>query len=247
MDMAKDLRGRKALTVRPLRLAVAMATAGLLLTLTACQDDGADRADDGRASIVAPGRPGEKSRTLTPEQAARAKPDDSPNAADHAYVRRMIEHHRQALVMSALAPERAAAEPVKRLAERIAAAQKPEIGAMEKWTARHPAPPPGSGGPPAGHGHGQDQSHGQNHGQGQGQDHASMPGMATEQQLKELADARGADFDRLFLKLMTAHHEGALAMAGEALAGGNNVAVEEMATEVVATQSAEIHRMRAMG
>ncbi|MFD6225415.1 DUF305 domain-containing protein [Streptomyces sp. NPDC060232] len=235
MDMAKDLRGREALTVRPLRLAAAMATAGLLLTLTACQDDGADRADDGRASIVAPGRPGEKSRTLTPEQAARAKPDDSPNAADHAYVRRMIEHHRQALTMSALAPDRASADRVKRLAERILAAQKPEIGAMEKWSARHPEAPAGSGGPSAGHGH------------GHAQDHAAMPGMATEQQLKALTDARGADFDRLFLTLMTAHHEGAVTMAGEVLAGGNNLAVEEMANEVVATQSAEIHRMRAMG
>ncbi|MDJ0381161.1 DUF305 domain-containing protein [Streptomyces sp. G-G2] len=35
--------------------------------------------------------------------------------------------------------------------------------------------------------------------------------------------------------------------AGEALAGGNNAAVEEMANEVVAQRSAEISRMRAMG
>ncbi len=233
MDMAKDLRGIAALSARPLRFAAVAATACLLLTLTACQDDGADRADDGPASIVAPGRPGETSRTLTPEQAARAKPDDSPNAADHAYVQRMIEHHRQALTMSALAPERAAAEPVKRLAERITAAQNPEIGAMQKWLDRHPAPAAGSGTAAPGHGH--------------AHDHGSMPGMATAQQLEELTAARGADFDRLFLKLMTAHHEGALTMAGEALAGGNNVAVEEMANEVVATQSAEIHRMRTMG
>ncbi|MFE0600694.1 DUF305 domain-containing protein [Streptomyces sp. NPDC058892] len=236
MDMAKDLRGRRASTAVAFRLAAATATAGLLLTLTACQDGGADRADDGPARIVAPGRPGETSRTLTPEQAARAKPDDSPNAADRSYVERMIEHHRQALTMSALAPERAAADPVKRLAERIAAGQKPEIGAMEKWLARHPAPVP-AGTATTAPGHAHDPVH----------DHASMPGMATEQQLRELADARGTDFDRLFLKLMTTHHEGALTMAGEALAGGNNVAVEEMANEVVATQSAEIHRMRAMG
>lgn len=247
MDMAKDLRGREALSVRPLRFAAAMATAGLLLTLTACQDDGADRADDGRASIVAPGRPGEKSRTLTPEQAARAKPDDSPNAADHSYVQRMIEHHRQALTMSALAPERASADPVKRLAERITAAQKPEIGAMQKWLDSHPAPASGTAGPSGGPSGGPPATPSPGHDHGHAQDHASMPGMATEQQLKELADARGADFDRLFLTLMTAHHEGAVTMAGEALAGGNNLAVEEMANEVVATQSAEIHRMRAMG
>nr|WP_030709022.1 DUF305 domain-containing protein [Streptomyces sp. NRRL F-2580] len=227
--MAKALRGREALTARIRRSAAAAATAGLLLTLASCQseDEGTDRAADGGAVVVAPGRPGEKARTLTPEQAAKAKPDDSPNAADRAYVQRMIEHHRQALTMSALAPERAAADGVRRLAERISAAQRPEIGAMEKWLTVHPAPPGGSGG----HAH----------------DHAAMPGMATEQQLKELTGARGAEFDRLFLTLMSAHHEGALKMAGEVLAAGNNVAVEEMATEVVATQSTEIHRMRAMG
>ncbi|MFI1279984.1 DUF305 domain-containing protein [Streptomyces sp. NPDC020858] len=234
MDMAKARRVREKLLTMPGRCAAALAAAGLLLTLAGCQGDGgSDRADDGQAVIVAPGRPGEKSRTLTPEQAAKAKPDDSPNAADHAYVQRMIEHHRQALTMSALAPQRAAADGVKRLADRITAAQKPEIGAMQKWLARHPTPSAGSGG----HGQGHDQGH----------DHGAMPGMATEQQLKELTEAKGADFDRLFLKLMTAHHEGALTMAGEALAGGNNIAVEEMANEVVATQSAEIHRMRAMG
>ncbi|MFG2983746.1 DUF305 domain-containing protein [Streptomyces sp. NPDC048258] len=226
--MAKAPRGRTVLRARLGRFAGAAAAAGLLLALAGCQgDDREDGSEDGRAMVVAPGKPGEKARTLTPEQAAKEKPDDSPNAADHAYVQNMIEHHRQALTMSALAPERASADGVKRLAQRITAAQQPEIGAMEKWLALHPAPPAASGG----HGH----------------DHGAMPGMATEQQLKELSEAAGADFDRLFLKLMTAHHEGALKMAGEALTGGNNVAVEEMATEVVATQSAEIHRMRAMG
>ncbi|MFD4241425.1 DUF305 domain-containing protein [Streptomyces sp. NPDC058525] len=229
--MAKDPRRPEAPGTGRGRFTAAAVAAGLLLVLTGCQDEdrsgGAAGAGDGRAVVVAPGKPGEKARTLTPEQAEAEQPDDSPNAADHAYVQGMIEHHRQALTMSALAPQRASADGVKRLAERIAAAQQPEIGAMERWQTLHPAPPAGSGG----HGH----------------DHAAMPGMATEEQLRELTGAAGADFDRLFLKLMTAHHEGALKMAGQALAGGNNVAVEEMATEVVATQTAEVHRMRAMG
>ncbi|MFJ3877587.1 DUF305 domain-containing protein [Streptomyces sp. NPDC090077] len=218
MDMANALVGR---------ILGAALTAGLLLTLTGCQDDdaGSRAAGDGAPVVVAPGKPGGPARTLTPEQAAKERPDDSPNAADHAYVRHMVEHHRQALAMSALAPGRATADGVKRLAERISAAQGPEIGAMEKWISRYPAP----GGDSGGH------------------DHAAMPGMATERQLAELTAARGTDFDRLFLTLMTAHHQGALKMAGEALAQGNNVAVEEMANEVVATQSAEIERMRAMG
>ncbi|MGW6883737.1 DUF305 domain-containing protein [Streptomyces goshikiensis] len=231
MDMAKGLlRG----------LAGAAVVSATLLALAGCQDDdgktGANGAKDGRNPVIAPGKPGERARTLSPEQAARERPDDTPNAADQTYVRGMIEHHRQALTMSALAPDRASAEAVKGLAERIAAAQKPEIGAMERWLARYPAP--GGAGATGGAG---------GTGGTGGHDHGAMPGMATEQQLKELADAKGADFDRLFLKLMTAHHEGALKMAGQALAGGNNVAVEEMATEVVATQTAEIHRMRALG
>lgn len=218
MDMANALLGRF--------LGAAALAAGLLFTLTGCQGD--DRADDGRPVVIAPGRPGEQARTLSPGQAAKERPDDTPNAADHAYVRHMIEHHRQALAMSALAPGRASADGVKRLAERIVAAQGPEIGAMEKWLARYPEPSHADGGA-AGH------------------DHGAMPGMATEQQLGELTAAGGPEFDRLFLRLMTAHHEGALKMAGEALAQGNNAAVEEMATELVATQSAEIDRMRAMG
>ncbi|RSS79844.1 DUF305 domain-containing protein [Streptomyces sp. WAC06614] len=217
MDMAKGL-------LRP--TAALGVVAALVLLAAGCQDDGgADAGADGRPVVVAPGRPGEKARTLSPEQAAEERPDDSPNAADLSYVRNMIEHHRQALIMTALVPDRAAADAVKRLAERISAAQQPEIGAMEGWLKKHPAPAAEAG----------------------GHDHRSMPGMATEQQLKELSEARGEAFDRLFLRLMTAHHEGALKMAGEALAGGNNVAVEEMANDVVVQQTAEIHRMRAMG
>lgn len=217
MDMAKVSLGR---------IVGAALTLGLLLPLAGCTDGGTpEGAAEGKPAVIAPGKPGEKARTLSPEQAAGELPDDTPNAADRAYVRNMIEHHGQALTMSALAPDRASAEGVKRLAERIAAAQKPEIGAMEGWVARNPAP----GAAPGGH------------------DHAAMPGMATEQQLADLAAAKGPDFDRYFLALMTAHHEGALKMTGEVLAAGNNAAVEEMANEVAATQSAEIHRMRAMG
>ncbi|MFD8412241.1 DUF305 domain-containing protein [Streptomyces sp. NPDC059650] len=236
MDMAKGLPGR---------IIRAVAATGVLLALAGCRGDpGGDPGADGPA-VIAPGRPGEAARTLSPGEAARRQPDDSPNAADRSYVRRMVEHHRQALDMTALAPTRASADGVRRLAERIAAAQQPEIAVMRSWLARHPEP--GAAPTGGGHDHGQDQDQGRAQTEGHDHDHGAMPGMATEQQMQDLAGARGADFDRLFLTLMTAHHEGALKMAGEVLAGGNNLAVEEMANEVVATQSAEIHRMRAMG
>lgn len=81
---------------------------------------------------------------------------------------------------------------------------------------------------------------------GGGHDHAAMPGMATEAQLKKLRAAEGKAFDQLFLTLMITHHEGAISMATDVKSGGNNVLIEEMADDVVAQQTSEISRMRAM-
>lgn len=73
-----------------------------------------------------------------------------------------------------------------------------------------------------------------------------MPGMATAGQLEKLRAAKGTAFDQLFLKLMITHHQGAITMATDVLSEGNNVQVEEMAGDVVAQQTTEISRMRAL-
>lgn len=225
---------------------VAAAVAAAVLALAACESDsppdssgknssaqaGTGAEAGGGNSVVAPGKPGEPAKTLSPEEVEKALPDDSPNDADIAYAHRMIEHHRQALTMTDLTAERAASPKVKRLAERISAAQKPEIGAMEGWLDSHGEKATKGGGGHGGHG-----GHGDHGGDG-------MPGMATEAQLKQLRAARGAAFDELFLKLMITHHHGAITMATEALTNGNNVRVEEMAGDVVASQTVEINRMR---
>ncbi|MHC5700168.1 DUF305 domain-containing protein [Streptomyces tirandamycinicus] len=201
-----------------------------VLALGACESgsgSGQPKADGDRgAAVVAPGKPGEPARTLSPEEAAKELPDDSPNAADVGYVQMMIVHHQQALEMTALVPDRAAGTPVKRLADRIRAAQQPEIGAMRGWLKRH-----GKGEATGGHG-----SH----------DHGAMPGMATDEQLARLRAAEGRAFDELFLELMITHHQGALTMGATVLSEGNNVQVGEMANDVIAQQTAEISRMRTM-
>ena len=110
-----------------------------LLALAAC-DSGSDTEPDGASArsggpaVIAPGKPGEAARTLSPEEAEKQRAeDDSPNSADYAYARMMIVHHGQALEMTELAPKHAKSTQVKRIAERISAAQKPEIEAMEGW------------------------------------------------------------------------------------------------------------------
>ncbi|MFF3838595.1 DUF305 domain-containing protein [Streptomyces sp. NPDC001930] len=213
--------------IRRQRAVVAVALSAVaVLALTACEsepDKGAPESRSSAGTVVAPGKPGEPARRISPEEAAKLLPDQSPNSADFTYAQMMIVHHRQALTMTALAPQRAASAQVKGVAERIAAAQKPEIGAMEGWLKNN-------GGPREQEGH----------------DHHSMPGMASEAQLKELRNAKGKAFDELFLKLMITHHEGAVTMAAEVLSEGNNVLVEEMANDVIAQQSAEIGRMRSL-
>ncbi|MFJ8074160.1 DUF305 domain-containing protein [Streptomyces sp. NPDC096176] len=208
--------------------AVSAAVAAALLALGACESgsDGSSKAAaSGGPSVVAPGKPGEPAKTLSAEEAAKAAPDDSPNSADFGYAQMMILHHEQAVEMTALVPGRAESTQVKRLAERIAAAQKPEVDAMRGWLKNN------SGDAKAG---------------GHAHDHGAMPGMATAAQLKQLRAAKGGAFDELFLKLMITHHQGAITMASDVLSDGNNVLVEEMANDVIAQQTAEIGRMREM-
>ncbi|MFC8080723.1 DUF305 domain-containing protein [Streptomyces sp. NPDC057307] len=217
---------------RVLRPVVAVAAVAALLALGAC-----DSGDDGKKSetrsgatgqVVAPGKPGEKSRTLSPEEAAKEIPDNTPNSSDFGYATMMIQHHSQALVMTELAPDRAGSGQVKRLAERIAASQKPEIAAMEGWVKLNGGEKKAE--KEGGHEHGA----------------MTMPGMATEAQLAKLRAAKGKAFDGLFLDLMVTHHQGAVTMATEALSGGNNVQLEEMANDVIAQQTSEINRMRSL-
>ncbi|NKI44269.1 DUF305 domain-containing protein [Streptomyces physcomitrii] len=210
---------------RPSRAAAAAAVLAVVLALAGCESDGEGKArgGSGSPSVIAPGKPGEAAETLDPKEAAERKSDDRPNSADFRYAQMMITHHAQALEMTRLAPKQAGQAKVRRLAARISAAQGPEIEAMEGWLTRH-------GGP-------REDAHAHHH---------DMPGMASEAQLKKLRAAEGEKFDALFLKLMITHHGGALTMATEVQSEGNNIQIEEMATDVVAQQTSEINRMRDM-
>ncbi|GHE91763.1 lipoprotein [Amycolatopsis deserti] len=183
--------------------------------------------------VVVPGAPGEPARTMPADEASTVVPPNRHNDADVSYAQRMIMHHQQAIQMGELAPARAAREDVKGLAARIAATQAPEIASMTAWLRQRGLEVPGE--------------HSGHHGaHGSPAEHGPMPGMATEEQMAALAAASGPEFDRLFLQLMTAHHEGAITMATEVLSAGSDVFVEEMATDVIASQTDEVHRMRAM-
>ena len=178
------------------------------------------------APVLLPRGPGEPAVTTTAVPPVQEPP---PAEADVEFAAMMVPHHRQALRMAELAPERARDEGVRTLAARITAGQGAEIDVLESWLDER--------GGVAGAAALQDHHHG-------GADAHDMPGAVTPAQLQQLAEARGAEFDALFLELMIPHHQGALAMAAEALDEGTDVRVQEMATDVGVTQEVEVQRMR---
>ena len=76
-----------------------------------------------------------------------------------------------------------------------------------------------------------------------------MPGMLTAEQIRELDEARGRDFDRLFLTYMIQHHRGAVTMVHE-LFGTDGAALDDvvfkLASDIQVDQITEIARMELM-
>ena len=145
----------------------------------------------------------------------------------------MIPHHAQALEMVELLRDRTSNPRLHRLALRIEISQQDEIAMMQRWLRDRGEKAPGA---MAHHGH-------------DGMMGELMPGMLTPEQMTQLAEAREAEFDRLFLEFMISHHEGALAMVGELFASpgaGQGSAIYHFASDVEADQEMEMRRMRAL-
>ena len=155
----------------------------------------------------------------------QADDDTAHNGADVTFAQQMVPHHEQAVEMADLAldPARGASTAVVGLAQRIRAAQQPEIdqltGLLEEW--------------------GEDASSG--HGGHAGHD---MAGMMTDEQMSQLADSAGATFDERWLQMMVEHHEGAVEMAGTEAADGQDADATALARTIVETQQAEIAEMK---
>ena len=139
------------------------------------------------APIIQPGAPGEPPRELTAEEAVEIA-DTSYSPADVRFMQDMIPHHHQALEMAALVAERTNNRELIDVAGRIEASQGDEIAFMQGWLAERGEAVPDPTAHHAMH------------------THHRMAGMATPEQMAELAASEGRAFDRLFLTLMITHH-----------------------------------------
>ena len=145
------------------------------------------------------------------------------------FAQMMIPHHQQAVEMSEmlLAKEGIPAQVVE-FAQGVIDAQGPEINRMnamlEAWDQQ---PVTDSGG--------------MDHGKMGG-----MSGMMSQEDMTALEEAQGTEAARLYLEQMTTHHEGAVDMARDEVADGQNPHAITLAEQVISDQEAEISQMKQM-
>ena len=142
--------------------------------------------------IIQPGLPGTVSKEINSEEAINIA-NTGFTKDDTVFMNHMIVHHEQALTLSRLAPNRTNTQEILDLAGRIDVSQEDEISFMQGWLEERNI---------------EVHAHMSMH-------HMKMMGMASDQDIAELSRSKGMEFDELFLRLMIAHHEGALDMVKE--------------------------------
>lgn len=146
------------------------------------------------------------------------------NAADVAFAAGMVPHHQQAVVMADMARRHGGTDEFVRLAAKVKAAQQPEITQMSGWLV----------------GWGEKVPDAMNHA-----GHSST-GMMSQKDLDDLDAMIGSGFEGMWLTMMARHHEGALAMARDEVAHGQNAEATRLARSIITSQTAEIATMKKM-
>jgi uncharacterized protein (DUF305 family) len=171
---------------------------------------------------------------------AKAKADSARypyTEADIHFMSGMISHHAQAIAMARWAPTHGASPSVLTLCNRIINAQQDEINLMQMWLRDRRLPVP------------QASPNGMKM-MMNGMEHTMlMPGMLSEEQMKQLEQSKSGEFDRLFLTFMIQHHRGAVSMVKELFdtyGAGQDELVFKFASDVNIDQTTEITRMEKM-
>ena len=178
---------------------------------------------------------------------------------DQAFLSQMIDHHKQGVEMAQLASKRAQKSEVKQFAQKTAQSQQKDIEEMKgmqggKKGSHHAAT--------SGTSHVDQSSHsgGTSHegagaatGRSSHESSASshhMSGTAHQQHeqmkketMSKLENAKGAEFDRVFVEEMTKHHQMGKEMAQLAQQQGSRTEVKEFAKKIVNEQTKELDEL----
>jgi uncharacterized protein (DUF305 family) len=211
----------------------AMLFAASVPTIFFCAPVHAQQTDSAGPVVVQPGAPGQPSKRLPASTKGTLPP---LSQADVEFMQGMIMHHSQAVEMTALIPSHTENKALRSLGAKISSSQSDAIRFMQRWLAARGEPislaMPGMSGMDA-----------------SGKPMALMPGMLTPEQMDALRNAKGAEFDHLFLTGMIQHHNGALIMVKDLFntaGAGQEADIFDFATDADNTQRAEIRIMQSM-
>ena len=137
------------------------------------------------------------------------------------FLQMMIPHHQQAIDISNLALKSSQDPELIELAKIIARDQAAEIKQMKAWLT--------DAGASEDMGHSMD----------------GMGGMLNDDELAALSAATGKEFDVLWLKGMTEHHDGAIHMT-QMIEDAQNADIKVFGTKVIKDQSEQIDQMKKM-
>ena len=186
--------------------------------------------------VVQPGAPGQPTKTLPSDTHATLPPTTQK---DVEFMQGMIMHHQQAVEMTALIPTHSTNKELRLLGDRISHSQADEIRFMRRWLITR-----GQATEMKMSGMGDMDMGAMNMSQPM-----LMPGMLTPQQMEALRNAKGTQFDRLFLAGMIQHHGGALTMVKDLYSNagaGQDAELFTFTTDVDSGQRAEIRIMQSM-
>ena len=151
--------------------------------------------------------------------------DAAYNEQDVTFAKDMKPHHEQAVEMAEMALAKSPTPRIKALADKIKAAQDPEIAQLDALLAEFDVETDGSGG----------------HSISKG---SSMSmGMMADDDMQALEDASGQQAEMLFLEGMLEHHNGAVEMATREIDDGKYPEAVELAAKIKAAQQTEITEM----
>ena len=139
-------------------------------------------------------------------------------AFESMFLKEMIHHHQSAIEMAELANSNTKRAELDKMGRDIIAAQRAEIEQMTGWLKKD--------GESAG-------------------SMEQMPGM--EKMMKEMGDlkkAKDADFDKMFLAMMSEHHKGAVAMSKLVADRTDRAELKELASKIIKDQTKEIEQMK---
>jgi uncharacterized protein (DUF305 family) len=165
----------------------------------------------------APAEPSSEKPVITGEPAGYS-------AADVEFATNMTASHAQAVEMAALVAERSEDPAVVQLAADITAALSPEVQILKvllvQWS-ENPDTKRGEGGPGM-----------------------TVRGMVDDATLERMRSMTGADFDRLWLETVIAHHQGAIDMANAEITNGDNVDAVDSAKRMVGVLQGQTVQMQ---